>query len=119
MSASDPGFGIMDARGVITMLAGHQESPELQGGGFFCGVDHPDRAANIGGPFPWVVSSTRASSAREHQQDDEAGGNNRDLQVQRQREVGGGTEEVEESAHPAIRPCRCCAAVRHLARVKK
>jgi hypothetical protein len=60
---------------------------------------------------------SRASSAREHQQDDEAGGNNRDLQVQRQREVGGGTEEVEESAHPAIRPWRCCAAVRHLALV--
>jgi hypothetical protein len=57
---------------------------------------------------------SRASSAREHQYDDEAGGNNRGFQVQRQREVGGGTEELEESAHPAIR--EGCAAVNRLER---
>ena len=40
------------------------------------------------GPFPWVLFG--ASSAREHQHDDEAGGDNCGLQIQRQREVGGG-----------------------------
>ena len=44
-----------------------------------------------------------ASSAREHQHDDEAGGDNCGLQIQRQREVGGGTEKLEEGGHAAIR----------------
>ena len=29
-----------------------------------------------------------------------------DMRIQRQREVGGGTEELEERAHPTIRSCR-------------
>jgi hypothetical protein len=35
--------------------------------------------------------------------DDEAGGDNCGLQIQRQREVGGGTEKLEEGGHAAIR----------------
>ena len=47
-------------------------------------------------PSNWLLQSAlialfaRLISA-EHQYDDEAGGNNRGFQVQRQREVGGGT----------------------------
>ena len=29
-----------------------------------------------------------------------------DMRIQRQREVGGGTEELQERAHPTIRSCR-------------
>ena len=47
-----------------------------------------------------------ASSPGEHQHDDEAGGENCGLQIQCQREVGGATEELEKSAHPAVRSCR-------------
>ena len=46
------------------------------------------------------------SSAREHQHEDEAGGDNRGLQIQRQREVGGGTEEREEGGHYDPHCCR-------------
>ena len=50
------------------------------------------------GPFPRVLFGP--SSAHElHQHEDEAGGDNRCLQIQRQREVGGGTEEREEGGH--------------------
>jgi hypothetical protein len=43
-----------------------------------------------------------ASSAREHQHDDEPGRDNCGLQIQREREVSGGTEELEKRAHPTI-----------------
>ena len=68
--------------------------------GFLLRVDHqigrPIRSLSVGALFG-------ASSAREHQHDDEAGGDNCGLQIQRQREVGGGTEELEKRAHPTIR----------------
>jgi hypothetical protein len=63
------------------------------------------------GPFPWVLFG--ASSAREHQHDDEAGGDNCGLQIQRQREVGGGLEKFEEGGHAASGGC---AAAHHLER---
>ena len=56
------------------------------------------------GPFPRVLFGP--SSAREHQHEDEAGGDNRGLQIQRQREVGGGTEEREEGGHYDPHCCR-------------
>ena len=55
-----------------------------------------------------------ASSAREHQHEDEAGGDNRGLQIQRQREIGGGTEEREEGGHdPLLLPARSSSPARH------
>ena len=60
------------------------------------------------GPFPQALFG--ASSAREHQHEDEAGGDNCGLQIQRQREVGGGTEELEEGGH--YDP-HCCRRARH------
>jgi hypothetical protein len=58
---------------------------------------------------------SRASSAREHQHDDEAGGDNCGLQIQRQREVGGGTEKLEEGGHydPLLLPARLSSSARH------
>jgi hypothetical protein len=50
--------------------------------------------------------------AREHQQDDEAGGDTRPSNVSAK--SADGTEELEESAHPAIR--EGCAAVNRLKR---
>jgi hypothetical protein len=49
-----------------------------------------------------------ASSAREHQCGDEAGGDHRDLQIQRKREIGGGTKELRKcsSGYPACRAVR-------------
>ena len=69
------------------------------GGAFFCGSI--TRSAANTGPFPRALFG--ASSAREHQHDDEAGGDNCGLQIQRQREVGGGLEKFEEGGHAAIR----------------
>jgi hypothetical protein len=47
-----------------------------------------------------------ALSPREHQHDDETGGKNCGLQIQCKREVGGGAEELEKSAHPVHEPSR-------------
>ena len=69
----------------------------------WCNTDKGDRGFFDPGPFPRVLFG--ASSAREHQHDDEAGADNCGLQIQRQREVGGSTEELKESAHPTIRFC--------------
>ena len=65
------------------------------------------------GPFPWVLFG--ASSAREHQHDDEAGGDNCGLQIQRQREVGGGTRETR-GRWSCCYPTGGCAAAHHLER---
>ena len=63
--------------------------------------------------FPRVLFG--ASSAREHQHEDEAGGDNRGLQIQRQREVGGGTEELRGrwSLRPLLLPARSSSPARH------
>ena len=66
------------------------------------------------GPFPRMLFGP--SSAREHQHEDEAGGDNRGLQIQRQREIGGGTEEREEGGHydPLLLPAlRSSSPARH------
>ena len=80
--------------------------------GFLLRVDHQIgrriRSLSVGALFG-------ASSAREHQHDDEAGGDNCGLQIQRQREVGGGTEELEEGGHydPLLLPARSSSPARH------
>jgi hypothetical protein len=56
-------------------------------------------APGPGEGFGLSVSRRPESSAREHQHKDKAGGDQGSLQLQRQRDVGGGTEELEESAH--------------------
>ena len=94
----------------LTHACGHQKSPASAGLSF--ASRSPDRAANTG-PFPRALFG--ASSAREHQHDDEAGGDNCGLQIQRQREVGGGTEELEEGGHydPLLLPARSSSPARH------
>ena len=50
---------------------------------------------------------SRASSARERQHGNEAGGDNRGLQISVSAKWAAALEELEETAHPAIRQVVC------------